>query len=81
MVGAKNILLEGLILIIGIKGCEPGGKEWPISLRFKFNGGSISSFKASSNFVFFIVLSNVRATFVDLAVLFKVDAANFLTLP
>ena len=52
-------LFEGLILIIGMKGYEPGGNECPTSLILKQEGGSISSFKASSNFDFFNVLKSV----------------------
>jgi hypothetical protein len=57
--GGNEILFEGLILTMGMKGWEPGGKEWPTSLTFKQVGGSNSSLRASSNLFFFIELKRV----------------------
>jgi len=41
--GGKKTLFYGLILIIGIKGWLPGGKECPTNLKFMHIGGSSSS--------------------------------------
>ncbi len=60
----KIILLEGLNLIIGIKGYDPGGKEWPTILTHTQLGGSISSFKASSNYFVFFKVDN-KVLFID----------------
>lgn len=56
-------LFEGLTFTIGIKGYEPGGKEWPTSLIVKQVGGSISSLLPSINFVYFKEPSNVFPAF------------------
>ena len=45
--GAKAILVL-LILIIGMKGCELGGKEWPDKRTLRHTGGSISSWDQSA---------------------------------
>ena len=38
-----------------MKGWEPGGKEWPTILTDRQIGGSISSFRASSNLLVFLM--------------------------
>jgi len=60
--GGNVTLLDGLIFTIGINGYEPGGNECPTNLILRQVGGSRSSFKASSNLVFFIVLNKVFPT-------------------
>ena len=57
--GGKVTLFDGLIFTIGIKGYDPGGNEWPTNLTWRQVGGSKSSFRASSNFVFFSELKRV----------------------
>jgi hypothetical protein len=60
--GGKVTLFDGLIFTIGMKGYDPGGNECPTNLTLRQVGGSKSSFKASSNLVFFMVLNRVLPT-------------------
>lgn len=48
-----------------MKGYDPGGNEWPTNLKLKHVGGSSSSFRASSNLVFFRELNNVLPAVFD----------------
>jgi len=52
---------------MGMKGWDPGGKECPTSLTFMQAGGSSSSFRASSNLVFLIVLRRVLPADLEVA--------------
>lgn len=50
---------------MGMNGYDPGGKEWPTNLKLRHVGGSISSFNASSNLVFFNELRRVFPTLLE----------------
>ena len=56
---AAKAILWLLILIIGMKGCEPGANECPDNLRLSLTGGSISSEEKSTYFVALTEPSNV----------------------
>lgn len=64
--GGKVILFEGASFTIGMNGWEPGGNECATRRKFRLEGGSSSSFKASSNLFFLSELRRVFAWVLEL---------------